>query len=182
MPFSRETERLHIRAFREEDAEVFAAYRSDPDVARYQSWDPPVTLEQARRFTSEMAASHPGTLGEWYQIALERKEDGAVIGDCAFHIYSDEGLQAEIGFTLARAYQGKGYAAEAVQWLLGYLFAELHLHRVQATCDVDNLPSSRLLDRLGLRREAYFRENVWFKERWGSEYVYAILQEEWTTR
>lgn len=181
MPFTLETRRLQLRAFREEDAATFAAYRSDPDVARYQDWDPPVTLEQARRFTRAMAAARPGTPGEWYQIALARKADGAVVGDCAFHIYSEDRLQAEIGYTLARAYQGQGYAAEAVRRLLAYLFDEMGLHRVRATCDVDNLPSVRLLERLGLRREAHFRENIWFKGQWGSEYVYALLRQEWAS-
>jgi RimJ/RimL family protein N-acetyltransferase len=69
-----------------------------------------------------------------------------------------------------------------VSCLLGYLFGELHLHRVSAICDAENLASARLLERVGMRREGHFIENIWFKGAWGSEYSYAILQSEWSER
>jgi RimJ/RimL family protein N-acetyltransferase len=50
---------------------------------------------------------------------------------------------------------------------------------VIAITDVENAPSVALLERLGLRREGHFRQNVWFKGKWGDEYLYAMLQEEW---
>jgi RimJ/RimL family protein N-acetyltransferase len=60
-----------------------------------------------------------------------------------------------------------------------YLFGDLHLHRVTATCDVENLASFKLLERVGMRREAHHVENIWLKGAWGSEYVYAMLDREW---
>jgi RimJ/RimL family protein N-acetyltransferase len=63
--------------------------------------------------------------------------------------------------------------------LLDYLFNELNLHRVIAECDVENIASYRLLERLGFRREAHLIENIWFKGAWGSEFHYAILEREW---
>ena len=62
--------RLILRPFEASDAQPFARYRSDPEVARYQSWDTPYTLAQAERFVAEMRASTPGIPGEWYQLAL----------------------------------------------------------------------------------------------------------------
>lgn len=177
-----ETNRLRLRSFQDSDVPHFSAYRSDPLVAKYQSWDTPFTRTQASQFIDEMKAVVPGTPGEWYQIAIELKNDQILIGDCAFHILADDHRQAEIGFTLARSFQGQGFAFEAVTRLFDYLFEELHLHRIQAICDVDNLASSRLLERLGLRREAHFIENIWFKGEWRSEYVYGLLQKEWENR
>ena len=179
MKLSLETERLHLRSFQDDDVQAFAAYRSDPEVARYQSWTTPYPADEALLFVIGNKAATPGVPGEWYQIAIELKEGGLLIGDCVFHILENEQRQAEIGYTLASKYQGLGYATEAVARLLDYLFGELRLHRVTAMCDVRNVRSSRLMERLGMRREAHFVENSWFKGEWSSEYVYALLRWEW---
>ena len=175
-----ETQRLIMRAFQDKDILDFTDYRSDPEVAKYQDWDAPYSVEKATQFVAENKAITPGTPGEWHQIAIELKDGGNLIGDCVFHILIEDEQQAEIGFTLSRQYQGHGYATEAVTRLVDYLFSELQLHRIRAICDVDNLASSKLLERIGMRREAHFVENIWFKGRWGSEYLYAILRSDWT--
>ena len=177
-----ETERLILRAFAPGDAEIFAAYRSDPEVARYQSWEAPYSLEQARLFIAALQGVAPGRPGEWYQVALELRATGRLIGDCAFQISAAMPRQAEMGFSLARAYQGQGYMTEAGRRLLASLFTEFGLHRVYAFCDTENLGSARLLERLGLRREGCFVDSLWFKGRWASEYAYAILRREWERR
>ena len=177
-----ETERLVLRGFRHEDLGTFTAYRSDPEVARYQSWDAPYPRERAAEFLREMRCSIPGLPGEWHQVAIERKSDGELLGDCAFCVLAEDSRQAEIGFTLARAHQGQGYAAEAVARLLDHLFDDFRLHRVRAICDVENVPSARLMERLGLRREACMVGSLHMKGRWSSEYWYAILRREWARR
>ena len=182
MPLPFLTTRLRLRAFQDSDLETFIVYRSDPEVARYQGWDAPYDRALAIAFVAEMQRKQPGAPGEWYQIALELVSSGEMIGDCAFHILPEDARQAEIGFTLSRAQQHHGYAVEAVACLLDYLFGELDLHRIRAICDVENLASAKTLERIGLRREAHFIENIWFKGKWGSEYEYAILQREWHER
>lgn len=177
-PFPLQSDRLILRAFSARDAAEFSRYRSDPQVARYQSWDAPFTLEQAGQFIAGLAAAVPGAPGEWYQAALEEKASGRLAGDCAFQVLED-GRQAEIGFTLAREFQGKGYATEAVRRLLEYLFRDLGLHRVRASCDPENPASARVLARAGMRREGRFVESLWFKGRWAGEDWYAVLAREW---
>lgn len=172
------SQRLCLRSFQTGDLEAFAGYRSDPDVARYQSWSSPYSLEQARVFLEEMQAAQPGSPGTWYQLAVERWAEPGIIGDCAFQVLADDARQAQIGVTFSRAYQKHGYASEALRRLLDYLFDELRLHRVSAVCDVENLASARLLERVGMRREAHLVENIWFKGSWGSEYLYAVLERE----
>ena len=173
-----ETDQLILRPFRETDAQAFSDYRSDPQVARYQGWAAPYPLEQAEEFIREMLPKIPGQAGQWYQIALERKEDGVLIGDCAFHL-SDDGRQAEIAFTLAPAFQGQGYAAEAVKRLLEALFSDPQLHRVIANVDPANTGSVNLLTRLGFRCEGRFHQSLWLKGAWVDEQWYALLREEW---
>jgi len=179
MPLILETKRLIMRPFQDSDLQSFAAYRADPLVAEYQGWSMPYTQKDAAQLITEMKQQQPAIPGQWYQLALEVKASGVMIGDCAFYTLTNDPRQAEIGFTLARPYQGQGYAYEAVARLLDYLFGELKLHRVRANCDVENQHSSKLLERLGMRREAHFVENLWFKGRWSSEYWYGMLQREW---
>jgi RimJ/RimL family protein N-acetyltransferase len=181
-----ETARLILRPFQEEDAVEFASYRSDPEVARYQGWEAPYSLEKARDFVQQMKSIYPGENGFWYQFAIELKDSPLdappLIGDCAFHLLAEDPSQAEIGFTLSRPYQGLGYASEAVSCLLDWIFEEFDLHRVRANCDVENLPSARLLERLGMRQEAHFIESQWWRGRWSSEFWFAILRSEWAAR
>ena len=175
-----DTQRLILRPFQDSDLEPFVAYRSDPDVARYQSWELPYTKEQAAAFLQRQKRVQPGSQGEWYQLAIERKQQAGLIGDCAFHVLAHDARQAEIGFSLARQYQRQGYATEAVLCLLEYLFGGLGLHRVTATCDAENHASAQLLERIGMRCEGRFIENIWFKGAWGSEHLYAVLHREWS--
>lgn len=179
MSFQVETDRLILRTFHHTDLDAFLAYRNDPLVALYQSWDLPYSREQGLAFVDEMKKARPGEAGVWFQIAIELKATGAMIGDCVFCPLKEDARQAEIGFSLARAYQRQGYAGEAIRRLLDYLFGELELHRVRAICDVENVASARLLERVGMRREAHFIESFWIKGQWSSEYWYAILRREW---
>jgi RimJ/RimL family protein N-acetyltransferase len=175
-----ETERLILRHFADSDLAPFLAYRNDPEVARYQAWES-CTESEAIAMIEELESLQPGTPGEWFQFAIELKETNALVGDCALKV-EQNGQQAEIGFTLSRDHQGKGYASEAVLRLLDYAFGDLGLHRVIAITDTENEPSWALLERLGMRREGHFIQNAWFKGRWTSEYLYAVLDEEWLRR
>jgi RimJ/RimL family protein N-acetyltransferase len=172
--------RLILRRFRASDLDNFVTYRSDPEVARFQSWDN-FTAEDGRQFIDEMAALHPDMPGQWFQIAIELKATGAMIGDCALHALADAPNEAEIGFTLARGLQGQGYAREAVACLLDYVFGPLRKVRVVALTDVRNISSITVLERLGFSRDPAPREPVTFKGEECREYLYALRQDQWRT-
>jgi RimJ/RimL family protein N-acetyltransferase len=173
-----ESERLILRRFKDSDLAPFMAYRNDPEVAKYQDWDS-CEEQEARAFIREAGAARVGVPGEWFGFAIESKETGALLGDCALRVDEHEPYRAEIGFTLAREHQGRGFASEAVSRLLEYAFDTLGLHRVVAIADCRNAPSVALLERVGMRREGHFLENLWFKGGWADEYLYAVLKEEW---
>ena len=75
--------------------------------------------------------------------------------------------------------QHQGLATEATAALLDLAFETFGFHRVFARCDTRNVPSYRLMERLGMRREAHFREHIMVKGAWASEYIYAMLAEDW---
>lgn len=175
------TPRLVLRRFTDADVQLFVAYRNDPAVARYQSWegcDPAEATEFVRHHHSQEA----GVPGQWLQIAIAHKDTNALVGDCAFKVQAHDPRQATIGVTLARQNHGQGFAHEALVCLLDALFGRLKLHRVVADTDPENTASYRLLERSGLRRESHLRQSLWFKGRWADEYLYAILREEWLAK
>ena len=174
-----ETARLVLRRPADEDLGRFLAYLNDPLVARYQSWES-YTEAAAREVIERQKGVEPGTPGQWFTFAAELKETGSMIGHVALSVKADDQRQAEMGFTFARAHQGRGLAREAAEAVLGYAFGVLELHRVVAVADCENARSVALLERLGMRREGHFVENIWFKGAWGSEYLYAMLRKDWT--
>jgi RimJ/RimL family protein N-acetyltransferase len=166
------TERLTLRRFTPADAVAFAAYRSDPEVARYQSWDPPLPLAEAQQKVEQFAQDDPAAPG-WFQYAVDL--DGVLIGDVGLNL--DENLmQAELGFTLAPAYQGQGYATEAVRGLLDDVFIVRKLHRVSAECDARNTASARLLERVGFKPEGLRLSNGFHKGEWTDDRLFGLLR------
>ena len=173
------THRLILRRFRDSDLASFMAYRNDPEVARYQTWES-ITRREAEKFIAEQSRRHPGIPGKWFQFAVELKEGGALAGDCALLVIKSAPRIGEIGYTFAREYQRVGLATEAARAVVDFAFDALGLNRVIATCDCRNAPSLALMERLGMRREGHFIQNVWFKGEWCDEYHYAVLREEWS--
>ena len=177
--FSRlESARIVLRPFRDADLPSFLAYRNDPEVAKYQSWES-LNKQEAHTFVQEQKTLQPGVPGRWFQFAIQLKETGRLVGDCGLKVHPQDAQLAEVGFTLSRDYQSKGLASETVSSLLDYAFIHLGLHRTIAITDCRNAPCVALLERLGLRREGHFVQNVWFKGMWGDEYLYAVLRDEW---
>ena len=174
--------RLALRRFQPGDVDAFVRYRSVPEVARYQSWDAPYPAAAGESFVREMMTRHPDTAGEWFQFAVVLRATGELIGDCAAGPHGDDVRQAELGFTIAPRYQGRGFATEAARCLLGYLFGARRKHRVVAYCDARNAASAGVLERLGMRREGHLRESTWAKGGWTDDLLYAVLDHEWAAQ
>src|SRR5262249_52427236 len=103
------SDRLVLRRFTLADLTPFVAYRSDPDVARYQSWEATYSRAEGERVNSELLSQHPDTAGAWFQFAMVLRRTGELIGDCASGTDVTDPRLAEIGFTLRPEFQGCGY-------------------------------------------------------------------------
>jgi aminoglycoside 6'-N-acetyltransferase len=171
------TPRLVLRRFQAADAAALAAYRSEPEVARYQTWHAPVSLAAAAELVAEFAAGDPLAPGG-FQYAVALRPAPTLIGDVYVGLHGNR-MQADIGFTFAPIHQGHGYATEAVRRVLEHLFAERGLRRVSAECDARNLRSAHLLGRLGFRREGLRVAHAWLKEEWTDELLFGLLAEDW---
>ncbi len=172
------TERLVLRALRPDDAEAMFAYRSDPEVMRYQGWDPE-SLADVRAFIADNAHYRAYAPGSWRQFAITLRATGELIGDCGVHVPEDKPEQAEFGITLATAFQGHGYATEALRALLHLVFGTLGKHRAFASVDPRNAPSIALFERAGFRKEAHHVESLWLMGEWVDDVIVAMLAREW---
>lgn len=167
--------RVVLRPLVQSDVPTLAAYRNDPEVARYQSWTLPYSLEAAEALVEHMRGRTPGQEG-WTQVALAEGGTGRLLGDFAVR---GAGQQAEVGFTLAPHAQGRGLAAEGLSLLLAQLFGTLALHRVYASIDPRNRRAAALLSRAGFRHEGTTLESCWHRGEWADDALYGLLAREW---
>jgi len=177
-PILLSTPRLLLRRLQRDDADALCSYRSLPKVARYQSWES-FGPDDAARLIESQRHSEPGVPGTWFQVAIVERATGSMIGDCGLHCRQDDPRQMEFGITLAPSHQGQGYATEALDCLLRFVFVTLGKHRVSAVTDAENHAAAALFRRLGFRQEAHHIEHRWYKGYWDSEFVFALLRREW---
>ena len=171
------TEKLLLRTVNNNDAPEIFDYRSDSFENRYQGWIPK-TLDEVYDFIDAKISKEFNIADTWYQLVIVLKSENKLIGDIGIHFLAGDEKQVEIGCTLNKKYRKKGYAFEAMGAILNYLFYELNKHRVIASIDPRNNASMALVERLGLRKEAHFKESIFLNGEWVDDIVYAILKRE----
>jgi RimJ/RimL family protein N-acetyltransferase len=174
-----ETDRLTLRAFGPGDFDAVFAMQSRPDVARFLYWDARTEEEVRQSLAMKIAATAIRAEEDTLFLAAELRTSGELVGDVVLHWTSEQHLSGEIGFIVHPDHQGHGYATEASRVLLELAFEHLRLHRVYARVEPRNVASARVLEKLGMRREAHLVENEFVKDEWQSELVYAMLRREW---
>ncbi|GAA4529207.1 MULTISPECIES: GNAT family N-acetyltransferase [Nonomuraea] len=172
------TPRLTLRPFTPDDLDALHAYESRPDVTRYLYWHP--RDRDATRTFLDKKTTRTALLDEGDAIDLAITHDGTLIGNCLLIWTSKAHRQGEIGYVLHPDHHGHGYATEAAREMLRLGFDGLHLHRITGRLDARNTASARVLEKLGMRREAHLIDNEHVKGEWSSELIYAMVDHEWT--
>jgi ribosomal-protein-alanine N-acetyltransferase len=172
-----ETRRLVLRQLRATDVDDIFEYASDPEVSRYTLWDTHKTLDETRVFLSYIIEQH--RRGEGMVWAVTQRSSGKMIGTCGFGSFKHRDSRAELGFALSRRFWNQGLTTEAVAAVLGFIFGELKLNRVEARCDVENLASARVLEKSGMKYEGILRQHARIKAEFRDLKLYSVLREEW---
>jgi len=172
----RTTDRLVLRRFAADDLAPFQSYRCDPEVGRYQGWSR-MDDASAAAFIANMAAARIGVPGEWFQIAVADRPTGVLVGDIRIGFDRKRTGVAEIGFSMAPAAQGRGLGSEAVRAALTLLFDLGKVEIIEGITDARNVPSIRLLERVGMRIDRS-RETL-FKGEMCTEHVYSLTHGQW---
>ncbi|MBI2218089.1 MAG: GNAT family N-acetyltransferase [Candidatus Rokubacteria bacterium] len=170
-------DRLVLREFERHDWEAVHVYGSDPEVVRYLAWGPN-TERDSRTFVQHAIGRQLDKNRRHWGLAIVRKADEQLIGGCGVYVSAPEHREGWIGYCLRRDAWGHGYATEVGAALLAIGFTELRLHRVSATCDPRNAASARVLEKIGMRREAHLREHLWQKGEWRDSVVFGMLEQE----
>jgi RimJ/RimL family protein N-acetyltransferase len=174
-----ETPRLRLRPFVTGDLDALFSYQSRDDVTRYLEWGARSRDEVRQSVELKIAATAIRSEGDFLALAAESASTGEIVGDIVLGFVSEEHLQGEIGYIVHPDHQGLGYATEMARPLLRIAFEALGLHRVAGVLEARNAASARVLEKLGMRREAHLIENEFGKGEWHSELIYAILATEW---
>jgi [ribosomal protein S5]-alanine N-acetyltransferase len=168
------TSLVTLREFRDTDVDAVTAWLSDPAVTRYMTWDAgdraraAAWLEQI----AEAAAALPRT--SWNLAAVE-EATGQVVGAGRLTIRDAQHRTGDIGYVLRRDRWGQGLATQVAVQLVERGFERVGLHRIEATCDVENVASARVLEKAGLRREGLLRGRYQIRGEWRDSLLYATL-------
>jgi RimJ/RimL family protein N-acetyltransferase len=176
------TSRLTLRPYTPDDFDALYDIQSRPEVTRYLLYGVRDRGAVGASLEQKIAAAVLGEEGSNLTLAVVLPETGVLIGDVMLFWLSREHQQGEVGYVFHPDYGGKGYATEAARVMLRLGFEDLGLHRIVGRIDARNAASARVLDRLGMRREAHFAQNEIIKGEWTDEVVYAMLQDEWRAR
>jgi RimJ/RimL family protein N-acetyltransferase len=168
------TERLLLRMWKPGELAELHALRSYEGAVRWLYDDPATEDDSRARLARRVGETRFALTGDAFGLAVER--DGAVVGDVSLFLISAEHLQGELGYIVHPGHQGRGYATEAAGALLDHALDAFGLHRVVGRIEPRNVASGRVLERIGMTREALLVENEIVKGEWQSEAIYAVRQ------
>lgn len=173
------TERLILRPPRLRDAEAAYERRSLAEVARYQDWEMPYTRERAARSMARVAAMDGPVDGAgWTITVVDAEAPERILGDLAVELRWG-GRTGYVGYTFHPDHWGRGYAAEAAQALVRYLFTEAEVGRIESSLHPDNLPSARVLEACGLAFEGHTRQSFWVGDECSDDMLYGMTRADW---
>lgn len=179
----RPTDRTSLRPAEPDDVEAVWAYRRRPDVGRwlgghtedldaFREW-----YARPARLAKTLLVEHRGRVVGDLMVSVG---DGWAQTDVADHAVA---VEADLGWVLDPAYAGRGLATEALEAVLALCFDDLGLPRVTADCFAANSASWRLMERVGMRRQAHrVAESLHRDLGWVDSYAYALLADEWRSR
>jgi [ribosomal protein S5]-alanine N-acetyltransferase len=171
-----ETKRLVLRKVTKEDANSILNYLSDEEVMKYYGLEPFTSINDALDEISWYQSIQNNKTGIRWGITL--KEQGVVIGSCGFHNIISQHSRTEIGFEMSKEQWGKGIAAEAVEAIISYGFEQMNFQRIEALIEPDNLPSQKLVEKLGFIREGLLRNYEFTCGKFDDLYMYSLLKQD----
>jgi len=185
--------RLQLKELTVVDAANLFRYRSLPEVTLFQGWAP-TSVEDAVRFIENDICHEMNQPDTWFQFGIFLREEHKLIGDLGIHFLTgehqrdngqstkDQGGEVELGVTIAPTYQGRGFATEAVECVLDFLFDALHKIKVIASVDPNNQKSMALMAGVGFRLKGIYKDSVMFRDEWTDDAVFEMTLQQWHSR
>jgi ribosomal-protein-alanine N-acetyltransferase len=173
-----ETDRLILRRLAHGDAGDIFVYASDPEVSRYTTWKPHQSMHDTLAFLNPVLEAYAkGEIAPW---AVVHKADRKVIGTCGFVSWFPRHARAEIAYAIGRSYWNQGLTTEAARAVVAFGFHRMQLNRIEARCEIPNVASARVMEKLGMSLEGILRQHMFAKGQYVDLKLYSILRQEWT--
>jgi [ribosomal protein S5]-alanine N-acetyltransferase len=171
-----ETERLLLRKITLNDASDMFEYASNPEVSEYTMWSTHTSIEDTKYFLKSLTKMYKRKeLVDW---GIVHKAEKKFIGTCGFVEWSMTHSRAEIGYALSARYWREGYMSEAANAIIEFGFREMLLNRIVGRCEVNNIASARVMEKVGMQLEGILRQQLFVKGRYWDLKIYSILREE----
>ena len=168
------TERLLLRKMTDADAPEIQFLRSDDRVMKYIDREKTKTVAEALAFIQKVNTSIDNNESIMWAIAL-RDDPDTLIGNIGFWRIINQHYRSEIGYTLHPDFWNKGIMKEALLAAVDFGFNNMKLHSIEAHINPDNTASGRVLENTGFIREAYFKEDFFFRDKFIDTAVYSLL-------
>lgn len=169
-----ESDRLILRKLTVDDARDVFTYASDPEVTRYLLWDTHATVDHSVAFITMAIDRYLNR--QFAPWAIYHKQDRRVIGTCDYIAWDYRHGRAEIGYAISADYWGRGLMPEAARTIIAWGFSVKKLNRIQAYCDVDNIASARVLEKVGMQFEGILRQFLFQRNAYRDVKMYSILR------
>lgn len=171
-----ETERLTLRKPEMKDVPELFVYRSDREYMRFIPHRFVTTIEQVEGHINLMHSLLDKNEGiNW---AITKKGDDTILGLVGYVRFNNAHHRAEIGYMLHTPYHGTGIMKEAAERVIKYGFEDLKLHSIEAVVNHDNIPSKRLLEKMGFTKDAFFKDYLHHDGKYMSANVYSLVKED----
>ncbi len=172
------TSRLILRPLQLADADqMFLSWATDPDVVRYLSWKPHLSVEETKRIISYWMSNYPDP--KFYIWGIQLK-NGPLVGTISIHSIHDGFERGEVGYALAKQYWNQGYATEALQTIVDYAFGTVGFNRLEAHHSIYNPASGAVLIKAGFQHEGVLRQFYRSNDGFQDSSMYGILKKDWS--
>jgi ribosomal-protein-alanine N-acetyltransferase len=175
-----ETKRLILRKITLDDVQDIFEYASDKEIDKYISWDYHKSVDDTNKYINDVLQKYSDDLPSAWGVI--HKQKNKLIGTCGYLIINQNHKFAEIGYVLSRKYWNKGFVTEAVGEVIKYSFERLNLNRIQIHSVVENIASSRVAEKVGMKFEGILRERFIMKGEFVNVKIYSILKKEWMNK
>jgi len=170
------TERLLLRKIFLTDAENIFEYAQIPEVSKFLSWSPHISIENTKEFICALIQNYiDGTPGSW---GIELDQEKKIIGTIGFLYWDTENQRAETGFALSNKYWNQGIMTEALWKILSFGFTRMDLNRIEARTFSNNIASQKVLEKVGMKYEGLLREHALVKGNYQDLKLYSILRKD----
>ncbi|WP_422348534.1 GNAT family N-acetyltransferase [Flagellimonas sp.] len=182
MKIKLETERLLISPISLLDLEKIHELHSLPETDQFNTLGIPKNIEETEQIVNDWIAKNNNGESRHFTLKIESAANGKFIGLIAMNLGPPKFRIAEVWYKLHSNFWKQGYATESLHKLLEFGFNELHLHRIEAGCAVENQGSIRVLEKVGMTREGRKRQVLPLKQGWSDNFHYAILAADFKTK